>query len=186
MDINNKHEVALRDPEAGGRQDYFTLKQIKGFTAAKTGTPIEPVAATGVTGTTNYLTYTAKVAGADGNAIQVNILAPIEATEEITISVIGSVISIIAASTAETISSTLTQIKAAIDAHDEAKLLVSAAITGAGTTKATAKAVTLSGGVDGIEGIAGELMVDANNLYITPTASTKAVNNWKSIAFTVE
>lgn len=121
------------------------------------------------------LLFKAKEIGVDGNGISIALVDPGEATQTLAVSVSGSDISISLATGADSaITTTATLLKAAIEADDTAKNLVSVefaepfageAGTGAGVVQAIAK-TALAGGVDGTGANAeGVLLNDVDVTY---------------------
>jgi len=105
-----------------------------------------------MTAATSDLTYTAVTAGSDGNFINVTHVDPGAADQALSISVNVKTITIsLATNGAGAITSTAAQVKAAVNAHAAASLLVSCEDEGAGSGVVNALAnANLSGGTDAV------------------------------------
>ncbi|NAX21011.1 phage tail sheath C-terminal domain-containing protein [Vibrio sp. V39_P1S14PM300] len=98
------------------------------------------------------ITLTAVEAGLDGNGIYLTIIAPTDADQVLSVSVAGKAITVSLATDAESApTSTATEVVDAINAHAEAKALVTASLTNGNPGTSVAVTVTkqyLSGGDD--------------------------------------
>jgi len=156
---------------------------------AKAGTPKTPVASTGSIelNTGISLDFTAKTKGEAGDLITVNLIDPEAENATIDVVVNGNEIDItLASSDVPAITSTAAQVKTAIEATPAAHALIAVAITGLNSTLAVEDSATLSGGVDGIPGVAGAMMYDDTAFYISNGISTVAESNWKAITYDAE
>jgi hypothetical protein len=108
---------------------------------------------TGVVATNNAITFTAKVAGAAGNSIKVQLKDPVGNDKALAVNIAGDVVEVsLATGPAGAITSTAAEVIAAVNAHLYAKTLVVAANTGASTGAAVVEAVAataLEGGTNG-------------------------------------
>lgn len=109
--------------------------------------------ATGVIGSNNAITFTAKVAGTIGNATKVQLKNPAAASQALAVSIVGDTIVVsLATDGASALTSTAADVVTAVNAHLTAKTLVSAANTGASTGAGVVAAVAatpLAGGTNG-------------------------------------
>lgn len=107
---------------------------------------------TGVVGSNNALTWTAKDAGSAGNGISVRLRDPAGNSQSLSVTVNGNDIVVnLATDGGGAITSTATLVKAAIEASAAANSLVSVANTGASTgagVVAAVAATNLAGGLD--------------------------------------
>ena len=108
---------------------------------------------TGVVGSNNAITWTAREGGVGGNAVTIAITNPGGTVAAEVVTVTGNAISVAARTSSGSITSTAAQIMAAIQQHGEADRLVSVAnqgaSTGAGVVAAVA-ATPLAGGLAGV------------------------------------
>ena len=107
---------------------------------------------TGIVGSNNAILWTAKVPGAAGETIKVQLLDPSANSQDLAVSVVGNtVVASLKTGSGGTIESTAAQVIAAVNAHLVAKTLViaanSGASTGAGVVAAVA-ATALDNGAD--------------------------------------
>lgn len=107
---------------------------------------------TGIVGSNNAILWTAKVPGAAGEAIKVQLLDPSANSQDLAVSVVGdTVVASLKTGSGGAIESTAAQVIAAVNAHLVAKTLViaanSGASTGAGVVAAVA-ATALDNGAD--------------------------------------
>lgn len=104
-----------------------------------------------MTNATSDLTYTAVAAGNAGNNITVTHVDPGGVTAALAVTVSGTAITVSLARTTNAISSTAALVKAAVNAHAEASLLVTCEDEGAGSGIVNAVTVTsLAGGHDSV------------------------------------
>ena len=198
--IDDNDTVEIRRAQGGNKpetrtvaelNEYFSKEEDTRLSALETDSqtaarmpenaPVTPVAAEATAFETDTLTYTAKVAGTAGNAITVKLIDPGEDAEDEVVSVSGSTINVTLASANSIITSDLDAVKEAIEDNTAAKVLITVAVGGTGTTLVTADETTLKGGIDGTVGKAGELRYNDTALYVSVGESTTAVSNWKSI-----
>jgi hypothetical protein len=123
--------------------------------------------ATGVVGSNNAITWTAKEAGTGGNALSVTIIDPAGNNVALSVDVDQEdIVVTLATDGASAPTSTATEVMAAVNEHDLASQLVDVASTGAsnGTGVVAAVAETaLAGGTDESEGVAvGRVLTDAD------------------------
>lgn len=108
--------------------------------------------ATGVVGSNNAITWTARQAGTAGNSIRVQLLDPAANSQSLAVDVDGNdIIVSLATNGGGTITSTATQVMAAVLEHDAASQKVSTASTGASSGAGVVAAVALTalaGGTD--------------------------------------
>jgi hypothetical protein len=107
---------------------------------------------TGIVGSNNAILWTAKVPGAAGETIKVQLLDPSASSQDLAVSVVGdTVVASLKTGSGGAIESTAAQVIAAVNAHLVAKTLViaanSGASTGAGVVAAVA-ATALDNGAD--------------------------------------
>ncbi len=105
------------------------------------------------TGTKSDVTLTAKRPGSYGNDISVEFIAPAGADEDLEVVVTNRKITVnLATDALSAIESTAAEVKAAIDAHAEAKLLVDVSVQDDGSDEVEAESeVSLEDGVDKLE-----------------------------------
>jgi hypothetical protein len=139
---------------------------------------------TALAGDNNDLVFTAIEKGVAGDDITITYVDP-GAVGGISVAVVGTAITVTLAYDSGAITSTANDVKAAIDADDEAKLLVTvakaAANSGEGLVTAMAE-TALAGGVDGTVAGIGETAIDGTYLYIAIDDNTVADTNWRRIA----
>ena len=117
----------------------------------------EPVAdavaaklATGVVGSNNAITFTAKTPGEGAHTIKVQLLDPSANDQDLSVSVVGDTIVIsLKTGSVGAIESTALQVIAAVNAHLVAKTMVTAANTGASTGAGVVAAVAATALDDG-------------------------------------
>ena len=110
---------------------------------------------TGVVGDNNAITFTAKVAGAIGNATKVQLKDPAGNDQALKVDIAGDVVEVsLATGPAGAITSTAAQVIVAVNAHLFAKTLVSATNTGASTGVGVVAAVAATALADGADGSA--------------------------------
>jgi hypothetical protein len=109
---------------------------------------------TGLVGSNNAITWTAKRAGMGGNSVVITLTNP-GGTNPLTVTVVGNSVNVQLATNAGAITSTAAQVIAAIKANSAANGLVDVANTGASTgagVMAAVSATALSGGEQGGSG----------------------------------
>jgi phage tail sheath protein FI len=148
------HGVEVLEIDAGPRPIATVKSAVIGIVGTAPGSQAEVKAslATGVVGTNNAVTWTAKLAGILGNKISVQLVDPKANTQALAVTVAGQAITVkLATSGAGAITTTATQLMAAIAANAAANALVgtasTGASTGAGIVAATANTF-LAGGLD--------------------------------------
>ena len=154
------------------------------------GIPALAVAAslsTNLTGNNNDLVFTARTAGAAGNAISVCYVDPGAETAGESVAVSGNDITVTLRSVSSVLS-TAAQVKAAIEADAAAAALVSVANKAAndGTGAVIAMSATfLSGGSNATEASAGDQMQESTNLYTAYRDVTKtSTDGWSVVVMT--
>lgn len=165
--INIFGSEQIRFVTGGITIDSSEISAVEGVKEVKAGTvmgkqdnglyiPVtDKVAATVVTGSVgsnNAILWTAKVPGAAGEAIKVQLLDPSANSQDLAVSVVGdAVVASLKTGSAGAIESTANEVIAAVNAHIVAKTLVvaakSGASTGAGVVAAVA-ATALDNGAD--------------------------------------
>ncbi len=145
-------------------------RAIKASTAA--GSPTAATLATGVVGSNNALTWTARDAGEVGNGISVTILGSTGTSVSLSVAVAGNDITVTPATNGGgTVTSTAAQVDAAVAASSAANALVDVANTGASTgagVVAAVSATNLSGGSEGNAFVLGVACDDAASAALAP------------------
>lgn len=156
-------------------------------TSVEEDTPVNAEASTlstDLAGDNNDLVFTAKVKGESGDDISITYVDPEEETAEEAVVVTGTDIVVTLRSVSATLS-TATQVKAAIDGATAAAALVTVANkpanNGSGEVIAMAK-TQLDNGVDGTVGVKGQIVIDADYIYVCTDTNTVADTNWKKVA----
>lgn len=149
------HGVEVIEIDTGPRPIQTVRSSVIGIVGTAPGAQAEVKATllTGVVGTNNALTFTAKLAGVAGNAITVNLRAPTGNNVPLAITVTGRAIDVtLATGAGGTVITTATQLTSAIAGNVAANALVgvtnTGASTGAGIVAATTGAQFLAGGID--------------------------------------
>jgi uncharacterized protein len=149
------HGVEVVEIDAGPRPIQTVRSSVIGIvgTAPNSQPEVKATLLTGVIGTNNALTFTAKLLGTLGNAITVNLRAPTGNNVPLAITVTGRAIDVtLATGAGGTVTTTATQLTTAIAGNVAANALVgvanTGASTGAGIVAATSGAQFLDGGID--------------------------------------
>lgn len=144
---------AVAQVEAGAAITALALVTSDSVGRAVTATAAAAASlATGVVGSNNAITWTARQAGAAGNSIRVQLLDPAANSQALSVDVDGNdIIVSLATNGAGAITSTATLVMAAVLEHDAASQKVSTASTGASSGAGVVAAVALTalaGGTD--------------------------------------
>lgn len=148
------HGVELVEIDTGARPIQTVASSVIGIcgTAPDSQPEVKASLATGVVGSNNALTWTAKLTGANGNNVSVALVDPKANSAALAVSVNGQAISVsLATGNTGAITTTATQLATAIAANAAANALVGVANTGASTGAGVvaAQATTaLTGGID--------------------------------------
>lgn len=148
------HGVEVLEIDTGARPIATVRSAVIGIigTAPDSAPEVKATLATGVLGSNNAQTWTAKLAGVLGNKISLRLVDPKANSQTLAISVSGqSITASLATNSSGVITTTATQLATAIAANTAANALVSVANTGASTGAGvlTAMGTTyLSGGTD--------------------------------------
>lgn len=153
----------LRHPD--GTEEFIVMSNVK------TGTPVNGVKATLTSDMTNAnadVTLTAVNYGADGNRISVTYVDPGAINQALKVLVNGeNIIVSLATNGAGAITSICNAVVAAINAHEDAKLLVVATAEGTGLGVVNAKAIAyLAGGVTTTPGVPGSTMMKDSSGFL--------------------
>lgn len=147
------HGVEVLDIDAGPRPIQTVRSSVIGIvgTAPNSQAEVKAALSTGVVASNNALTFTSKLAGALGNAIEIKLTNPNAASQALAVSLTGKFIEVkLATDAGKAITSTAAQVKAAIEAVVGAAALVTitntSTSTGAGVVAAVPR-TALSGGI---------------------------------------
>lgn len=149
------HGVEVIEIDTGPRPIQTVRTSVIGIvgTAPNSQPEVKATLLTGVIGSNNAQTFTAKLAGVAGNAITVNLRAPVGNNVPLAITVTGRAIDVtLGTGAGGTVTTTATQLATAIAGNVAANALVgvtnTGASTGAGIVAPTQGAQLLDGGVD--------------------------------------